>query len=127
MPIKFTQRGSFSKTNAFLQRLKSAEYLAQLEKFGQIGADALKSATPEETGDTANAWTYEIIKRPGYYSIQWENTNTEEPGHIPIAVLIQYGHGTRHGGFVQGRDYINPAMRPIFDQIASDMWKEVTR
>ena len=72
-------------------------------------------------------WTYEIVNRPGYFSIHWLNTHTEEPGHIPVAVLIQYGHGTRNGGYVHGRDYINPAMRPIFDQIAADMWKEVTK
>jgi hypothetical protein len=88
---------------------------------------ALAAATPRDSGETANSWTYQIVQRPGYYSIVWSNTHTEDPGHIPIAVLIQYGHGTRRGGYVQGRDYINPAMRPIFDQIAADMWKEVTK
>jgi hypothetical protein len=125
--IKVRSRGSFNNVTKFLERMKRREELTQLEKFGPIGVAALQAATPVETGATAHSWTYEIINRPGYYSIQWINVNTEEPGHIPIAVLIQYGHATRTGGYVQGRDFINPALRPIFDQIAADMWKEVTR
>jgi hypothetical protein len=125
--IRATVRGSFRNTEAFLQRMKQKSYLVQLEKFGPIGVAALMAATPRDEGQTAEAWTYEIIQRAGYYSIQWLNTNVEEPGHIPVAVLIQYGHGTKQGAYVEGRDYINPAMRPIFDQIAADMWKEVTK
>ena len=112
---------------AFLRRMKQRQHLVGLEKYGPIGVAALKAATPVDSSDTANGWYYEIIDRPGYYSIQWLNSNTVEPGHIPVAVLIQYGHGTRQGGYVQGRDFINPAMKPIFDQIAADMWKEVTK
>lgn len=127
MGVKVTVRGSFSKTEAFLKRLQSRSYLSQLEKFGQIGVKALSDMTPHDTGKTAESWFYEIINRPGYFSIQWLNGNVREPGHIPVAAIIQYGHGTRHGGYVQGIDYINPAMRPIFEQIAADMWREVTR
>lgn len=125
--LKLTTKGSFDKTKKFLDRMKKDQEFANLEKFAVAGVAALKSATPVDHGVTAESWYYEIIRRPGYFSIQWLNSHTVEPGHIPVAVLIQYGHGTRQGGHVQGRDYINPAMRPIFDQIAADMWKEVTR
>jgi hypothetical protein len=125
--IKVFTRGTFDHTNEFLQRMKNETYLKTLEKFGAQGVAALKAATPKDSGITAAGWTYEIIHRPGYFSIQWVNTHTEDPGHIPIAVLIQYGHGTRTGGYVQGIDYINPAMRPVFDQIIADMWREVTK
>lgn len=113
---------------AFAQRMKLRLYLTQLgPKYGQMGVAALATATPEDSGKTAESWTYEIVDRAGYYSIKWLNLNVEEPGHIPIAAIIQYGHGTKEGVFVQGKDYINPAMRPIFDQIVADMWKEVTK
>jgi hypothetical protein len=125
--IKVIPSGSWNNTQDFLRRMQSKRYLLATEKYGPQGVAALRAATPEETGKTAQSWTYEIIDRPGYFSIQWLNSDTVEPGHIPVAVLIQYGHGTRGGGYVQGRDYINPAMRPIFDQIAADMWKEVTK
>jgi hypothetical protein len=125
--IKVSVSGSFQNTNSFLQRMKNQTYLRSLERFGAQGVSALKAATPVRDGDTAAGWYYEIIQRPGYFSIQWLNKNTEEPGHIPVAVLIQYGHGTKNRGYVQGIDYINPAMRPIFEQIAADMWKEVTK
>jgi hypothetical protein len=125
--IKLTSRGSFKKTQDWLRRMQSGKEFAGLDKYGAMGVNALKRATPVDSGATQEGWYYEIIRRPGYYSIQWLNSHTEEPGHIPIAVLIQFGHGTRNGGYVEGRDYINPAMRPIFDQIADAMWKEVTR
>lgn len=127
MPIVVTNRGSFRNTEAFLRRMEQRTYLAQLAKFGPIGVTALKGATPIDTSLTANSWYYEIIDRPGYYSIHWLNSHIEEPGRIPVAVLLQYGHATQNGGYVQARDYINPAMRTVFDQIAADMWKEVTR
>lgn len=122
-----SSRGSFTKTMAFLQRMRNRQELVQLEKFGPIGVAALRAATPVESGDTAAGWYYEIINRPGYYSIQWLNSHTEEPGHIPVAVLIQYGHATGNGGYVQGKDFVNPAMQVIFEQIAADMWREVTK
>lgn len=125
--IKVSVSGSFKHTDDFLRRMKRQEYFRVLEKFGAQGLSALRAATPVESSHTAEGWYYEIIQRPGYFSIQWLNRHTEEPGHIPVAVLIQYGHATRGGTFIQGLDYINPAMRPIFEQIANDMWKEVTK
>lgn len=127
MGISIQVRGSFSNTEEFLRRMQRKSYLSVLQGYGQQGVAALRAATPEDSGLTAESWTYEIIQRRGYYSIQWLNMHTEEPGHIPIAVLIQYGHGTKQGAWIPGRDYINPAIRPIFDQIASAMWREVTR
>lgn len=123
--IKFTQRGSFKNTERYLRRLKEPQLLAVLNKYGSIGVSALSNATPTESGETANSWSYSIQQRPGYYSIRWHNSHQNDG--VPIAVLLQYGHGTGTGGYVQGRDYINPAVRPIFDQMANDAWKEVTR
>lgn len=127
MGIKITTRGSFSKSQVFLQRMKQREQFKVLQKYGPIGVAALSAATPKDDADTANAWYYEIVEKPGYFSIHWLNSNIVNPGQIPLAVLIQYGHATRNGGYVQGVDYINPALRPIFDQMANDMWKEVTK
>jgi hypothetical protein len=107
--------------------MKDREQFKVLYKYGPIGVAALSAATPKDKSETANAWYFEIVDRPGYFAIHWLNSHVEEPGTIPIAVLIQYGHATRNGGYVQGREYINSALRPIFDQIAADMWKEVTR
>lgn len=117
--------GSFKNTTRFLQRMKNRDHLRGLAKYGPVGVTALSGATSVDTGDTAHSWSYEIIDKPGSYTIVWTNTNVE--GGVPVAVLLQYGHGTGTGGFVQGRDYINPAMRPVFDKMAADMWKEVTR
>lgn len=107
--------------------MRNREHLTPLAKYGPIGVAALQAATPVESSETANSWYYEIVDKPGYFAIHWKNSNLEDPGQIPIAVLLQYGHATRNGGYVQGRDYINPALRPIFDQMATDMWKEVTK
>lgn len=123
--IKLTTRGSFRDTEQFLSRMKNRQHLAGLEKYGPIGVRALSAATPVDSSETASSWYYEIIKRTGYFSIQWLNSNMEDG--ISIAAIIQYGHATGNGGYVQGIDYINPAMRPIFEQIAADMWKEVIR
>jgi hypothetical protein len=122
--IRFTQKGDWSKTTAYLTKAKSTNIFAGLEKYGQQGVAALSAATPTESGLTSQSWTYEIVQRKGYFSIRWKNTHSE--GGAPIAVLLQYGHGTGTGGYVQGRDYINPAMRPIFDQLANEAWKVVT-
>lgn len=124
--IKVTSSGSFSKVLAFGQRMQNRQQFAVLAKYGPIGVAALAQVTPKESLETANHWYYEIIDRPGYYSIRWRNSHTTAQGD-PIAVLLQYGHATRNGGYVQGRDYINPAILPIFEQITTDMWKEVTR
>jgi hypothetical protein len=125
--IKVTSRGSFSKSQAALQRMKQRTQFAVLHKYGAMGVSALATATPKDDSDTANGWYYEIVDRPGYFAIHWLNSAIVEPGTIPIAVLIQYGHATRNGGHVEGLDYINPALRPIFEQMANDMWKEVTK
>lgn len=123
--ITFKQTGDFSKTLRFLSRSRSIDYLSILKKFGEVGVSALASATPVDTGLTANSWGYEIVKEKNSYAIYWTNSNIQNG--VQIAVILQYGHATRNGGFVQGRDYINPAIQPIFDSIATDAWKEVCR
>lgn len=123
--IKVTNRGSFKNFEGFAARMSQRTYLTALQKYGPVGVQALAGATPTDSGETARSWYYEIINRPGYFSIQWLNSHME--GGISIAAILQYGHGTKQGAFIEGRDYINPAMRPIFDQIAQDMWREVTR
>jgi hypothetical protein len=124
--IKVIVHGSFKNTDSFLQRMQARLYLRRLEKFGAEGIAALQAATPKDTGRAAHAWSYEIVQRHGYYSIHWLNSEVEEPGTIPLVVLLQYGHATRNGGYVQGIDFINPALRPIFTRIAEEAWKEVT-
>lgn len=121
--VTVTQKGDFSKTIKFLKKSKEKKFLKKLNKFGEIGVQALADATPKRTGTTAASWGYEIVISNGSASIIWTNTNNNHG--VYIAVLIQYGHGTRNGGYVQGIDYINPAMRPIFDKIANDAWLEV--
>lgn len=123
--IKVTTRGSFKNTEQFLQRMKRGDHLKSLEKYGPMGVAALRRATPIEEGDTANSWAYEIVQNRGSFEIVWSNHHRE--GGAQIAILLQYGHGTGTGGYVQGRDYINPAIRPVFDQMAASMWKEVTK
>lgn len=125
--IKVVTSGSFNKSLAFLQRMRTREQFKVLEKYGAIGVAALKSATPVDSSETAEAWYYEVVNRPGYFAVHWYNSHVEDPGRISIAAILQYGHATRTGGWVEGRDYINPAMRPIFDQMVNDMWKEVTK
>lgn len=125
--IRATQRGSFDKTLSFMGRMKTQQQFRVLEKYGPIGVAALQAATPKDEGETANGWYYETFSKKGYFSIRWLNRHVVEPGTIPVAVLIQYGHATGNGGLVQGVDYINPALKPIFDQIAADMWREVTK
>jgi hypothetical protein len=123
--ITITQKGSFKNTERYLSRLKTAQLFAVLNKYGSLGQNALSNATPVESGLTAASWSYTIEQRPGYYSIRWHNSHIESG--VPIAVILQYGHGTGTGGYVQGRNYIMPAIRPIFDQMADEAWKEVTK
>lgn len=123
--ITIRQKGSFNRTERYLRRLKEAELFATLNKFGSMGVVALSSATPVDSGITAGSWSYTIVQRRGYYSIRWHNSHDVDG--TPLAVLLQYGHGTRNGGYVQGRDYIMPAMRPVFDKIAAEAWREVAR
>lgn len=124
-PITFTTKGDWGKTYAYLRRLQSAQAFAVLDKYGAQGVAALSAATPVESSETANSWTYEVVRRKGYYAIHWHNTHMEEG--VNIAAILQYGHGTGTGGYVQGRDYIMPAIRPVFDQMINDIWREVTK
>ena len=123
--ISFRQKGDFSKLTSFLERAKDAVHIGDLDKFGREGVAALASATPIDSGQTANSWYYEIENKKGSVSITFNNSNIQNG--VPIAIILQYGHGTRNGGWVQGRDYINPAIQPIFDKIADSAWKEVTK
>lgn len=124
--ITFVQHGTLKKTDGFLRALKELKLERALKKYGEEGVQALANATPRDTGVTADSWSYEIKKSNGNYSIYWTNSNlTDGNTGIPIVILIQYGHGTRNGGYVKGRDFINPAIRPIFDKIADDIWAEV--
>ena len=122
--VTFKHVGNFNRMERFLNQLRGAKYLNILEKYGQEGVRALSSATPVDSGKTASSWTYKIERTPSRTIISWLNTNVNEGANI--AILLQYGHGTGTGGFVQGRDYINPAMQPIFDTIAQEAWREVT-
>ena len=125
MKITVTQKGDFSKTKRFLNNITSKRYLKSLEKYGQMGVDALTAATPKQTGLTAHSWTYRIIDDGKSVSIEWLNQNIQNG--VPIAIILQYGHGTRNGGYVRGRDYINPALQPVFNSIAEQAWGEVTK
>lgn len=123
--ISFRQKGDFSKLTSYFERLKKAVNLSILDKYGKRGVEALSSATPVETGVTASSWNYEIENQNGYVSIVFYNSNVNKG--VPIAIILQLGHGTGTGGWVQGRDYINPAIRPIFDELAQEAWREVTK
>lgn len=122
--IILKQKGDFSKLTRYFERVKAAVHISVLDKYGKAGVAALASATPVESGATANSWYYEIENQNGVAKISFLNSNINKG--VAIAIILQYGHGTRNGGWVQGRDYINPAVRPIFDQIVKDVWKEVT-
>jgi len=117
--------GSFDNTFKFLRRASKEVSIGNLDSYGDRGVQALQAATPKESGETARSWAYRIVRERGRIRIEWYNTHEEDGSNI--AILLQYGHGTGTGGWVEGRDYINPAMRPVFDKIASDIWKEVTR
>lgn len=123
--IKFESNGSFAKTESFLKRMSTSEIFRSLNRYGELGRSALARATPQDGGETAASWSYRVAKRGTKWEIVWTNSN--RPGGVPLAIMLQYGHGTGTGGFVQGRDYINPAIQPVFDQIAKAVWEEVTR
>lgn len=123
--ISFRQKGDFSKLTRFLERAKEAVHLGDLDKYGREGVAALASATPVDSGKTATSWYYEIENKKGQVSIRFNNSNIQNG--VPIAIIIQYGHVTGTGGWVEGRDYINPSIRPIFDDIANKVWREVTK
>ena len=123
--ISFRQKGDFSKLTKFLERAKESVKLGDLDKYGRAGVEALVSATPVASGLTASSWYYEIENKNGSAKITFLNRNIQNG--VPIAIILQYGHGTGTGGWVQGRDYINPAIQPLFDKITDDAWKEVTK
>lgn len=122
--IRVSVKGDFKKTNSFLERAKNLFRFGILDKYGRRGVDALRAATPKDTGETANAWYYRIVRNRIGVAIEWLNSSKNEG--IPIVILLQYGHGFQNGGFYEGLDFINPAMRPVFKQIADDAWKELT-
>lgn len=123
--IHVKQRGNFNNTEKFLKKSFGRDYISVLAKYGQQGVSALSAATPIDSALTATSWSYKIIQNEGTISIIWENSNVQKG--VNIAIILQYGHGTRNGGYVSGRDYINPALKPIFDKMADAAWKEVTR
>ena len=123
MGIKVSVTGNYAKTEQYLESFKNGIRFENLDKYGQAGVAALQAATPLDTGETAASWGYRIRKSKNTVTIEWTNSNVVDG--VPIAVILQYGHATRNGGYVQGRDYINPAIRSVFDQIAADVWKEV--
>lgn len=122
--ITIKQKGDFKKLDRYLERLLNVIKRGELDKYGRIGVDALMAATPVDSGKTARSWYYEVKHTNGGASIVFRNSNVNDG--VPIAIILQLGHGTGTGGYVAGRDYINPAVQPIFDQIANDAWKEVT-
>lgn len=123
--IRFKQKGDFSKLERYLKKVKETSYESLLDKYGKEGVAALSAATPVRTGETANSWYYRIREEKGKVSIDFCNSNIQNG--IPIAIILQYGHGTNNGGWVEGRDYINPAIQPIFDKIAKNAWEEVIK
>jgi hypothetical protein len=124
MATGWSSSGSFKSLEAQLQKMRDGQIFEQLTHYGQEGVSALSAATPAESGVTASSWSFEIIRDATSWSIVWGNSNMAGP--TPVAVLIQLGHGTGTGGYVEGRDFINPALQPIFDRIANDAWKAVT-
>lgn len=121
--VTFVSKGDFRKTIKFLNGAKSFSPRSILEKYGELGVRALAENTPKDTGHTAECWSYKINKEPNGYSIVWSNSNVSDG--VPIAILLRFGHGTGTGGYVQGRDFITPAIRSLFDNFADSLWKEL--
>ena len=124
MTFAFTSSGDFKRTEKWLKTLHEQEVFSTLDRFGRQGVAALSAATPVDSGETAASWYYEITRTKSSWTITFNNSNMV--GGVPLAILLQYGHGTGTGGYVQGRDYINPAIQPVFDRIADEAWKAVT-
>lgn len=122
--IEFKHKGDFSKTLKFFNKMLKKDYLNILDRYGQIGVERLREYTPKDTGLTANSWSYVIEKTDKGTTITWVNSNVNK--HVNIALILQYGHATRHGGWVEGVDYINPALKPVFDDMAKEAWREIT-
>ena len=123
--ISVTQKGDFKKTTSFLQKSRKGLNMTILNRYGKEGVSALQTLTPKDTGLTASSWSYKIIKGKGTISLQFYNSNNVNG--IPIAILLQYGHATGNGGYVEGIDYINPALKPVFKKLAEEAWKEVIK
>lgn len=123
--VKLKQTGDFKKTEHFLSGLVGAHYMCKLKKYGERGVEALKAATPVDSGKTADSWSYEIVEKEGRTAIYWKNSNIVNG--VCIAIILHYGHGTRGGGFVEGRNYITPAIQPILDKMAEEVWREVVQ
>lgn len=124
MRISFESRGEFERTDRFLKRMSRGDIFQTLNSNAQRGVAALASATPVDSGVTASSWGYEVKRSRSSASIVW--TNSKRAGGAPLVIMLQFGHGTGTGGYVRGRDYINPAIRPVFDDIANNVWKAVT-
>lgn len=123
--ITFSQKGTFKRTESLFARFLRKDHLSRLKEYGEMGVNALAAATPKDTGKTSKSWSYEIVEEGDKVSIFWSNSNVNDG--VNIAVIVQYGHGTKNGGYVAGRDYINPAIQPIFDKIAEDAWRKVVQ
>ena len=123
--VRFRHKGDFANLTRYLEKAKNVAKRADLDRFGSEGVAALASATPVDSGLTANSWYYKVKYDKGSATISFHNSNIQNG--VPIAIILQYGHGTRNGGWVEGRDYINPAIQPIFDKITNEAWKEVTK
>lgn len=123
--VKITQKGDFSRVTTYLERVKRRASIKDLEVYAKRGVEALAAATPVDSGVTASSWYYKIENQNGKITMSFCNSNIVDG--VPIAIILQYGHATRNGGWVEGRDYINPAIQPIFDEITKDAWKEVTK
>ena len=123
--ITVRHKGDFSKLNRYLGKVKTSVNLIDFDKYGREGVAALASATPVDSGETAASWYYEIIRQTGAVTITFNNSHFHQD--VPIAIILQYGHGTGTGGWVEGRDYINPAVQPLFDRIVENAWREVTK
>lgn len=121
--ISLKQKGNFEKTTRLLEKMKKADYIRILERYGREGVTALSAATPKGSGLTAESWSYEIVTNKHSYTIMWKNSHIVDG--VPIAIILQYGHGTRNGGYVEGQDYINPVMKPIFDKMLEAILREV--
>ena len=124
--ISMEAKGDLSKTYRLLDRILKRDFYSKLERYGKLGVELLSSATPIDTGKTANSWDYEIVRGLNSVSIRWLNTNIVD-GRYNVAILLQYGHGTNNGGYVQGIDYINPTLKPVFEEMINDIWGEVTK
>jgi hypothetical protein len=123
--ITLKQRGNFDKLTSFLERIKESFNMGILNKYGMKGVEALKEATPKDTGKTSESWSYKITRENDIVKLSFLNSNRNQD--VPIAIILQYGHGTKNGGWVEGIDYINPAIQPLFEELAKEIWKEVSK